>query len=349
MMKNLLSLAMVLAACVTVNAQQIRTGTALPAAAGMAAQVGSGLTSVTIDTLKPASVMPSGCGLTTGGIVYYSVNLNTSNRGTAKDSGYYFGTCKFPQAGITVTGLAQKYNVGTSSATVTNVLVLAGKGKGSTTTTTATIYNTDATTKAPTTVLGTSTALPMSSYSTTSYTQYTFSTPVTVPAGTEFAAGISIPAFGGTDKDTMAILTTKGGCSSTDSLSWIQLNGSTWLPETKVFGKAFNLDILIFPVIDIGTGIDNYISKGGLKLFAPSPNPATNVVNIPFSLDKETPVSIEVYDLTGKIVLAYQASGMMEAGRNSINLDVNSLMAGTYLYGINAGGNKMFSRFIITK
>ncbi|HXC03476.1 MAG TPA: T9SS type A sorting domain-containing protein [Bacteroidia bacterium] len=349
MIKKVLSAALVLAACVTLNAQEARMGTAIPAAPGMAAKPGAGIASVTIDTLKPASVMASGCGLTTGGIVYYGVNLKASNRGTVNDSGFYFGTCKFPQAGITVTGLAQKYNIGTSSATVTNVLVLAGKGKGSTTTTMATIYNTDPTTKAPTTVLGTSTALPMSSYSATGYTSYMFSTPVTVPAGTEFAAGISVPAFGGTDKDTVAILTTKGGCSSTDSLSWIQLNGSTWLPETKVFGKAFNLDLMIFPVIDIASGIDNYVSKGGLQLFAPSPNPASNSVNISFSLNQETTVGIEVYDITGKVVLSFQASDKMAAGRNNINLNVNNLLPGTYIYGVNAGGNKMFSRFIITK
>jgi hypothetical protein len=349
MFKKLLSFTFIFVTVAGLNAQQINLGSAIEADKTIASKVNPGPASTVIDTLKPATVMAGGCGLLSGGLVYYGINLKASNRGTASDSGYFFGNGKFPQAGITITGLAQKYNVGSSAATVTTVLILAAKGKGGTTTSTAYIYSTSATTKAPTTSLGASTPLAMSAFSATTFTKYVFPTPVNVPANTVFAAGLSVPAFGGTDKDTLCILDTKQGCSSTDSLSWLQVNSTQWAPVTALFGKPGNVDFMIFPVIDITTGINNFVSKGDLSIYAASPNPAINSINIPFSINNSGKVEIEVYDINGQVVKNIQAGDNFNAGRGSINLDVTSLDAGTYIYSVNANGNKMFSRFVVTK
>jgi len=349
MIRNLLSLTTMMALGAGLNAQQIKLGEEPLENPGMTVKaVTPGVAASTIDTLMPATLTGNGCGLT-GGIAYYGINRVGANRGTAKDSGYYFGTGKFPQAGVLVTGLAQKYKVGTSAATVTNVLILTGKAKGGTTTTTASIYSINASTQAPATSLGTSNPLAMSAYSQTGYTSFTFASAITVAANSEFAASITVPAFGGTDKDTLAILDTKAGCSSPDSLSWVQFNSAQWLPVTAVFGPASNMDFLIFPVLDIANGINDYVSKGGLSLYAASPNPANSTIQINFSLENTAKVEIEVYTIGGQLIKSFQASDNALTGKNTTQLDVSTLEAGTYIYAVNAGGNKLFSRFVVIK
>ena len=306
--------------------------------------------SITVDTLMPASAMAGGCAVGTNtaisGFVYYGINQTASH-----DSGYYFGTGTFPSAGISITEIAQKYTVGSSAASVTNVLVFAGVATGATVTTTAKIYSQNATSFAPNAVMGTSTALPMSSYSTAvaahKLTNYSFATPVALTANSKFFASITIPTMGGADKDTLAVLTTQLGCSSTDSLSWIKLNPIGWYSVNHGFGA--NLDIMIFPVIDINSvGIQSFVAHGDLSLYAASPNPASNSININFSVEKPSSVEIQVYDITGKILKTVTSNNVI-VGKNAIALDLTSLDAGSYFYSINANGNKMFSKFVVSK
>ena len=327
--------------------------------------------SITIDTLKPASVMAGGCGAAPGGLVYYQAYAH-------RDSGFTFGTA-IPQTftanvgtvvtiTATTTELAQRYSIGTASATVTNVLVLPGVGSGSVTTTQSHLYS--EVSGVPAAILGTSNTVPMSYYATAAtattvaqrYVSYSF-TPVTIAANSNFYASVTVPALGGTDKDTMAVLTTTLSCSAapTDSLSWIsttyQIPGNPnqvqWGSVKHLFGggSANNLDIMIFPVIDItssSTGINNYVAHGGLKLYAAYPNPANSTININFSLDKSSTVEIEIFDITGKVVKTI-SNNNLASGANSIGVDVSTLEAGSYLYSINANGNKMFSKFVVTK
>jgi hypothetical protein len=322
--------------------------------------------SVTIDTLTPASIMTGGCGAVSGGVVYYLAH-------STPDSGYAFGTSTpntftynigtVVTITATTTELAQRYSVGTASATVTNVLVWPGVGSGSVTTTQSNIYS--ETTYTPGTMLGSSGTVPMSAYATAvasgGFVNYTYSTPVTIAASSNFYASVTIPAMGGSDKDTMAVLTTTVGCSSAlaDSLSWLSTtyqipgvgNQVQWSSVKQSFGAANNLDIMIFPVIDItssAAGINNYVSHGGLSLYAAYPNPTNSTVNINFSLNTASKVDVEVYDVTGKIVKTI-SNNNLAAGANSITIDASTLEAGSYIYCVNANGNRMFSKFMVTK
>lgn len=347
MIKKLLSIALI-AVGVTANAQQLQVAKLgkenVSNHYSIARGANPSASSVTIDTLLPASIMTSGCAVGTNtalaGLVYYSVD-----QVAPYDSGYYFGTNIFPQVPTTTTELAQKYNV-TGTVTVTDVLVWAGVATGSVTTTTAKIYTENATTHKPATALGTSTPLPMSSYNTTGYTTFNFPTAVNVPAG-NFFAGITIPAFGGTDQDTLAILTTKIGCpTSGDSLSAIKLQTYGWQLTKPLFGAR--ADVMIFPVINITTTGVNSVSRAGLSLFAASPNPASNTININFSLANSSKVEIDVYDVTGKIVKTVKG-GDFAAGKGSVAVDVTNLDAGSYMYSINTNSAKIFSKFVVTK
>jgi len=322
--------------------------------------------SVTIDTLNPSSLSAGGCGATGGLATYYAHST--------PDSGYAFGTATpvtftynigtVVTITATTTELAQRYSVGTASATVTNVLVIPGAGSGSVTTTQSNIYT--ETSYTPTSsALGSSNTVPMSAYvsamTANGFVNYTYSTPVAIAANSNFYASVTVPSpMGGTDKDTMAVATTTINCSSAplDSLSWIQTTyqiptlgtQAQWGSVKHVFGGQ-NVDLMIFPVIDItssSAGINNYVSHGGLKLYAAYPNPANSTININFALDKSAKVDVEIYDITGKVVKTI-SSNNLASGANSVSVDVSTLEAGSYLYSINANGNKMFSKFVVTK
>lgn len=307
---------------------------------------GSQVSSIVNDTLKPTSLMTGGCGLTTGNVVFYQNDVLAP-----MDSGYTFGTGILNTGGTTPASefaeLAMRYKV-VGNGTLTEVLVLAAKAHGGTTTTVSKAYSVN-TNGSPNAVLGTSTPLPMSSYSvsTAGYTKFMYATTVNV-TNTTFFVSITVPPFGGTDKDTLAILTTKGGCNSNDSLFWAKY-GTTWYSVKGLFHAANNNDGLIFPVISVNTAGVNYINKGSLNLMAASPNPASNSININFSLDQSSKVDVQVIDITGKEVKSITGTTMFPVGKGSIPVDVTDLQSGSYFYSITAGGNRIFSKFMVTK
>ena len=356
MIKKLLSIALVVVA-VSANAQQFKKsanykGEQLNASVSSRLAGGNQVLN-TIDTLQPASIMSGGCAVGTNtaiaGFASYRWDLNA-----VKDSGYIFGTGIFPFTGVTVTDIAQRYNSGSVGLTVTNVLTWAAKASGGTATTTASIYDEDATFLSPGTSLGSSSPIAMSAYvqsnNATALNNYVFSTPVSVAANKNFFVTISIPAMGGANHDSMSIVTSRFGCpTTTDSLSWMNLGAFGWYSTINgVFGS--NLDIMMWPVVSIPTtGVVAY-SKGDLNLYAASPNPTSNSININFTLNNPSKVDIDVVDVTGKLVKSVKGTETFSAaGKHSVTLDVTSLESGSYFYSVTANGTKLFSKFVVTK
>ena len=318
--------------------------------------------SVTIDTLKPASVMPGGCAVgtntTLSGFYITPLTVIAANH---NDSGYVFGT-NLPGAvlgtsGTSVTKLAQRYRTGSAAVTVSNVLVVAGVATGSVTSSVASIYS-ETSGNGPGAQLGTSsTAVPMASYFVNSYTSYTFPSPVQVPANTNFFASITIPAFGGSDHDTLAILNTNFGCSSVDSLLWMYVAStnttvpSGWQSLLGLTGGSLNADLLLFPIVDFNTtGINTYIAHGDLTLYPAYPNPTNHSLNILFSLEKTSDLNIELYDVTGKKVKSLHVdASQFSSGKNTVSLDVSDLESGSYIYAVQSGSAKLFSKFVLNK
>ncbi len=337
------------------NAQQLKNITPNKKATSANFNLASRTQSTVTDTLKPSSIKDSTCGHT---LSYYQFDATNPI-----DTGYIFGTNMEPvvQGGVTysvsLTEFAEKYHV-IGTASVTAVLTIAAKAYSSAATTSLTsmVYAENTTTKAPgITALGTSAGVALNAVSTTAFTMFSFATPVSLSAG-NFFVSVTSPVLGDATHDTLALLSTGFGCSSADSLSWVReiamapggvqaLN--IWTSVKGLFGGQ-NLDLAIFPIITMNAaGIDK-VTKGGLSLFAAYPNPANSTININFSLDKSSKVDIEVYDITGKIVKTISNNNLVE-GTNSIGVDVSTLEAGSYLYSINANGNKMFSKFMVTK
>jgi hypothetical protein len=70
--------------------------------------------------------------------------------------------------------------------------------------------------------------------------------------------------------------------------------------------------------------------SGGFELFQNIPNPFDNSTRIGFTIDKQSNVTLKVYDYSGKLLL--QKNGDFDKGYNSIDLNVNELNATGVMY-----------------
>lgn len=349
------------------NAQQKAAPvlTANPVKKAVLLNDGSVAKTATTSTLMPSTFNTGGCATNTANVVYYSSwNSASTAQYTVEAVGYSFGTNNTtytlsasiatalgtPTITDVVDRAAQKYNV-TGNVSVTDVIVATAIAEG-TGLVSAKIYSENAATKGPDTQIGTTATKALSTF--TGYDAITFGTPVPLSAG-NFFASIESPAIGGAGQDTLAILSTIAGCSSTDSLSW-QFHVASpaaaaavitpgWASVKVDFGV--NLDLLIFPVIDIPTGL-NSVTKGNLTLLAAFPNPATNDITINFGLNQSSKVEIEVYDVTGKLVNSVKLDNL-EAGNHSSKVNTSNLNSGVYMYSVKSENAKMYSKFTIAK
>lgn len=281
-------------------------------------------TQMVVDTLEPGSWgMPYQCDTA---FVYYNL--------LAPASGFAFGNNSYGEIEC-----AQKYY---ATGTVSEVLVWYAYKTGTTGTTSAKIYSISPTTKGPMTVLGTSSnTVTTGSILTTPYTAYTFSPPVAVAIS--FAVASVFPTTAG---DTVAVVSTKLGCSTPDSLSWANAAAfGGWDHVKGLFGV--NLDLVILPIADVGAGINEYPSSNGLTLMGAYPNPANDFTNIRYNIKEQTNVSIEVFDLNGRVIL--NSSEQFSAGTHDIKISLKDISVGNYYYTIKTGDAQLTSKFVVAK
>lgn len=67
------------------------------------------------------------------------------------------------------------------------------------------------------------------------------------------------------------------------------------------------------------------------------PNPATSDVNICYNTEKESNVKINIYDLTGKLIINIEKV-ISNTGFNEMKLDISKLNSGIYFYSVNING-----------
>lgn len=255
------------------------------------------------------------------------------------DSGYVFGNSKYNG-----TEAAQKYYW---TGSISEVIVVYGKKAGTTGATTAKIYSVDATTKKPLNALATSSVVLTGSIIANYYTSYKFATPIAVNGA--FAIACVFPPNG---PDTVGVASTKVYCSTTDTLSFINfpsLGGWKTCPfaYSVPYDPAANLDLVMYPVIDGPTGVEDLPAGNGLTLLGANPNPATSNTVIGYELDAPSSVSVEVFDLSGRIIL--QTKENAGAGKGFANVDVRDLSAGNYYYTIQTDRSRVTSRFSVVK
>lgn len=166
-------------------------------------------------------------------------------------------------------------------------------------------------------------------------------------------------------KDTCAII---GGCVDTnmDSIadvaspfntSYMQLPPSITSPtpnqniiyvdaQENNLGAFNQQNWLYFFKVTINTEVGIADNFDNLKVTGISPNPASDRTTVLYGLNKPAPVTINLYDLSGKIIDQLY-NGNDGAGSYMRNIDVSNVSSGTYLVSVQAGkGTPVISKLV---
>ena len=133
---------------------------------------------------------------------------------------------------------------------------------------------------------------------------------------TNSSAANPVHAFAGNGTYTVVLIAKNGNCSDTTTLT-----------------------------VTLSVGIEELSTIGQAVLY---PNPAQNEVNVGVYLNESTEVSINIYDITGKLV-SEGYKGFMNTGENIIKLNTQDLTSGMYSTVISTSNSVKNIRLILTK
>lgn len=131
-----------------------------------------------------------------------------------------------------------------------------------------------------------------------------------------------------------------------DHLYGQDING--W--ENSIPGNAFFDDRYVYFAVHVNTltlGVDDLNSNMSFAVY-PNPVSRTETLKLDFSLVNADDVTIEMYDLLGNKVKEV-ASGYYTSGEHKIDLDINDLTPGVYVYSVQAGNVKTSKKITITQ
>lgn len=180
-------------------------------------------------------------------------------------------------------------------------------------------------------------------------TPFVFEAPVPVN-DIAFYASIDFSELYAT-KDTVGLWQTDDGCGD-GSTSWELFNdGVTWTNISASNSWGLNANWLISAIIEFNTTTDvddqlAFVAQNGLQLYPAFPNPAAETVNLKYQLDSSERVRIEVYSAEGRLLQQHDLGRQM-TGEHTETIDVSTLPAGAYVYGIVTEQSRLMSRFVV--
>lgn len=209
------------------------------------------------------------------------------------------------------------------------------------------VYSTNGQGGKPGTSLG-SVAIPLASATVNGTGHFfTFSSPISV--NNSFFMGFELGTYTFSGPDTVAIVTSRHGNRSTSNpdQNCAKWNDGNWYFElTENFGLKVTYGLCA--IVDLAGGVENYVSKGDLNLYAAYPNPASDNIFINYSLNNASKVEIEIYDTQGKTILKLN-NGILSSGMYRQKIDVSFFPEGNYFYRVSAENGTVYSRFIVGK
>lgn len=129
--------------------------------------------------------------------------------------------------------------------------------------------------------------------------------------------------------------------ASTTSVIYLAASANRWYSNGNAFFIRLNMKR------SGSTGVKENVANG-LRVNQNQPNPAkaSSVVN--YELEKASNVSIQVTDITGKVVFS-ESYGVKASGRNSIELNTSNLDAGVYFYTLKADEASITKKMSVIK
>lgn len=79
------------------------------------------------------------------------------------------------------------------------------------------------------------------------------------------------------------------------------------------------------------------------------PNPFNPTTNIRFSLSKTAPVSLNIYDITGRLVSTVLNEQPFNSGRHTVQFSAGNLASGVYIYRLNVNGEVFTKKLTLIK
>lgn len=103
--------------------------------------------------------------------------------------------------------------------------------------------------------------------------------------------------------------------------------------------------LALYPIVEMEahTGIAS-ISKNGLQVMSPYPNPAGNEITFPFHLKKPADVDFNIMDLSGRIIKVFNR-GLSGMGEQQQKMDISDLPSGTYILSIVSSEGSLGMKF----
>ncbi len=129
---------------------------------------------------------------------------------------------------------------------------------------------------------------------------------------------------------------------------YYECNGNTTF-EAGVDGVNYVQNIDVFARVTINTtdGVNEYPSANGLKLMGAYPNPAHDFTTIRCRIDAPTNISVDVFDLMGRVVA--HSSEKLTAGNHDLKISLKEVASGNYYYTVRTEGAQLTSKFVVIK
>lgn len=125
---------------------------------------------------------------------------------------------------------------------------------------------------------------------------------------------------------------------------------TTGIGNGELIGLAGDGNYVEVPVVrlDFGTYLnieESAIQSMNVTLY---PNPASNNATIAYTLNTESTVTIEVRDLSGKLVYSSN-EGNQKTGAHTTSIATDKFAEGMYTYTLTANGSQVTNKFIVKK
>ncbi|MFH0867005.1 MAG: T9SS type A sorting domain-containing protein [Bacteroidota bacterium] len=178
----------------------------------------------------------------------------------------------------------------------------------------------------------------------TGFNAVPFTTP-SVAISSDFAIGLDFTNAG---NDTLGIVSTTD-LDATDEMTFDKWSDGTWHSFKEAGNWGLSLDMYIWAVLGDGTaGINDNFFFDGIKLSQNQPNPSNGSTMIQYELQNAGNVTLEIYDLTGRLVVSSD-EGKQNAGQHNILIDSEKLNEGAYYYSLKADNHRLTKKMVVTK
>jgi len=122
---------------------------------------------------------------------------------------------------------------------------------------------------------------------------------------------------------------------------------NTWRDLYQDHG--FHEFLAMYPIVELDRLSVGGVTKGGLTFSGAYPNPAINNTNIKFSLTKNADVTVEIMDMSGRVLNTIQQKGLGN-GEHTIQVSTANMAAGNYLYTVTtSNGDGIGSKLTVIK